>query len=325
MTVETEIRLAGVNWTSDKSPNPLLAVTGWELRRIAARRSTWVFLAAVLALSAYLTWDSRLMENLRFDLIFPIYVHPTSGLGALMFEGSTLVSILGLIIPFVAADQIARDYKRRTHELIMTTPLPGWAYVCGRYLAGLLLGLAVAVLMLGGTLLMGLLLPLDLPLNQTKDISIYAAQKYPQPNLGALALVWLSLVLPTLLLLYNLSFGLATLLPRRTGLVKALCVFGWMLSAFYWIFLGDNVDFAAWHPNYFQMSWNIQSLYQSDYNRILTDTPGNSPELRLQIGRQVEEKLFDIWTWQLPHLLYIGLGLALVGYLAVRYQRNRGN
>jgi ABC-type transport system involved in multi-copper enzyme maturation permease subunit len=325
MAVQTEIRLPGLTATPHKNPNPLLAVTTWELRRMAARRSTWVFLGAVLAFSTALTWNSRLMDNLRFDQIFPIYAHPTSGLGAIMFEGTTLVSILGLLVPFIAADQVARDYKRRTYELLMTTPLPGWAYICGRYLAGLLLGVAAALLMLAGTILMGLLLPLDLPLNQPNDLAIYAVQAYPQPNLGALALVWLFMVIPTLLLLYNLSFGLATLWPRRTGLVKALCVFGWMLSAFYWLFLGDNSDFAAWHPNYLQMAWKLQLLYQSDYDRIFAATPGNSPELRLQIARQVEEKLYDIWTWQLPHLIYILLGLALVAFLAVRYQRNRGN
>jgi ABC-type transport system involved in multi-copper enzyme maturation permease subunit len=324
MIVQTELKLSNLKQSARKAPNPLLAVTAWELRRAVSRKGTWVLLVAVLGFSAFLTWNNRMMENVRLDLIFPIFAHPTSGLGAIMFQGTILSYLLGLIIPFLATDQVARDYKRRTYELLMATPLPGWAYIFGRYLAGLLLGLAVSLLMLAGVIIMGLLLALDLPLNQYKDISFYASQRYPLPNLGALAQGGLALVLPTLLLLYSLSFGVAALLPRRTALVKALFVFSWIMSGFYWIFAGDNSDFAAWNPNSVQMVWKIQALYQADYDRIFAATNGSSFELRLQVARQVEEKLFDIWTWQAPHLLYIGLGLALVGYIAARYQRKRG-
>ncbi len=190
---------------------------------------------------------------------------------------------------------------------------------------GLLLGLAVAVLMLGGLIIMGVLLALDLPLNQYKDISIEAFHHYPQPNLGALFLVWLSMVLPALLVVYSLSFGLVTLMPKRAGLVKAFCVFSWILGGFYWIFLGDNADFAEWHLNYLQMTGKLHHLYQSDYNQTIFQTADTNAEIRFQIANQIEQKLYDIWTWQFPHLIYIGLSLALVGYLAVRYQRHRGN
>ncbi len=325
MTIQVEGRLAAVKPVTANGLNPFLAVTSWELRRMAARSTTWILMAAIFILTALLTWSSRLMNNLQIDNFFPIYVHVTSAYGALMFEGTSLVMYWGLLIPFVAADQVARDYRRRTHELLMSTPIPGWAYIWGRYLAGLLLGVALALLMLAGLLFMAVLLSLDLPLDQHSGLWIYAGHKYPAPNLGAIVLVWLSLVLPTLLLVYNLSFGLGTLLPRHAGQVKALCVFSWLLGGFYWIFLGENSTLAAWHLNYLQMSWKIQALYQPDYKQILKDTDGNSPELRLQIAHQVENKLFDIWTWQLPHLLYIGLGLALVWFVAARYQGRRGN
>src|SRR4051794_9312415 len=99
MTVQTEISLTQQNLNIAGRPNSLLIVTAWELRLMAARRSTWLFLLAVLAFSTYLTWVNRQMDNLRLDVIYPIFAHPTSGLGAIMFENSVLLSILGLVIP----------------------------------------------------------------------------------------------------------------------------------------------------------------------------------------------------------------------------------
>lgn len=325
MTVQVETGLVKDKLIIRNSPNPTLEVLAWELNLMAARPAIWLFLAAVPIFSAFLTWSNRQLENSRFDEIYPIYAHPTSGLGAIIFEVTVIGFILGILIPLLFSGSVARDYRRRTQELLMTTPLPGWAYIWGRYLAGLLLGLVVAALMLAGVILMGFMLALDLPLDQYKDISFEALQNYPPPNLAALCLVWLGMVLPTLLLSYSLSFGLVTLWPRRAGMVKAVFIFGWMLSSFYWLILGDHTHFDAWHPNYFPVTWRIQETYMVDYHQIFSQTQGNSPELRFRIAGQVEQKLFDIWTWQFPHLLYIILSLALVIYGAIRYQRNRGS
>ena len=39
--------------------------------------------------------------------------------------------VFALMLPFVVTEGVAADYKRRVHELLMATPLPGWAYVWG--------------------------------------------------------------------------------------------------------------------------------------------------------------------------------------------------
>src|SRR5256884_3560350 len=52
-------------------------------------------------------------------------------------------------------DGVTRDLNRRTHELLMTTALPTWAYVWGRYLAGLVMSLGLALLLLASILGMG--------------------------------------------------------------------------------------------------------------------------------------------------------------------------
>jgi hypothetical protein len=47
--------------------------------------------------------------------------------------------LLGLYLPFIAADGVARDVQRRTHELLMASAVPSRAYIWGRFLSSLLL------------------------------------------------------------------------------------------------------------------------------------------------------------------------------------------
>src|SRR5260370_34701276 len=68
---------------------------------------------------------------------------------------SGTLMLLGMLLPFVNADGVTRDLSRRTHELLMATALPTWAYVWGRYLAGLVMSLGLAGLVLTSILGVG--------------------------------------------------------------------------------------------------------------------------------------------------------------------------
>jgi ABC-type transport system involved in multi-copper enzyme maturation permease subunit len=80
---------------------------------------------------------------------------PGTSTWGLLLTLPTTVLLLVLLLPFVAADGVTRDLTRRTHELLMTTAVPSWAYVWGRYLTGLLMSLGLAVLLLAAILAYG--------------------------------------------------------------------------------------------------------------------------------------------------------------------------
>ena len=99
------------------------------------------------------------------------------------------------LLTFVMADGVTRDVNRRTHELLMTTALPAWAYVWGRYLAGLVVSLGLALLLLASILGMGGLLHLTVA-------------NYPLPQIGVVLLLWVGIVVPATILVSSLSFAL---------------------------------------------------------------------------------------------------------------------
>ena len=91
--------------------------------------------------------------------------------------------VFAFMLPFVVTEGVARDYKKRVHEMLMATPLPTSAYVWGRFLAVLTIVLGQAILMLLAALLMGSILHLR-------------NAEYPQPTLTNLVTVWELIVIP---------------------------------------------------------------------------------------------------------------------------------
>jgi ABC-type transport system involved in multi-copper enzyme maturation permease subunit len=129
------------------------------------------------------------------------FVAGTSAWGLLLTLPLALV-LLVLLLPFVTADGVTRDFSRRTHELLLTTALPTWAYVWGRYLVDLLMSLGLALLMLAALLGMGWFLHLTVP-------------AYPLPQASTVLLLWIGMVVPATILVSSLSFALGTILPTR--------------------------------------------------------------------------------------------------------------
>src|SRR5205807_9692222 len=106
---------------------------------------------------------------------------------------SGTLMLLGLLLPFVNADGVTRDLHRRTHELLMATALPTWAYVWGRYLIGLLLSLGLSLLLLAAILGMGLFLHLTIT-------------DYPLPEIGNLMVICVGMFASAAALVSSLSF-----------------------------------------------------------------------------------------------------------------------
>jgi hypothetical protein len=218
-----------------------------------------------------------------------------------------LLLLFGLFLPFITADLVGRDVQRRTHGLLMATAVPSWAYVWGRYLAGLVLSLALAGLMLLAVLSLG--------------VGLWGLGGSP-PATAAIMAIWAVSVLPATVLISGVSFALGTLWPRQTNLIKVGVLIGWLLgSTAVELQTGPSPVVAAWDPTSAFMSQMLDSqyygLFGADPQKIL-----DAPHALAQV-RAVEYLMPDLGPWVGPHLLYVGLGLAAVGLAAWRFRRFR--
>jgi ABC-type transport system involved in multi-copper enzyme maturation permease subunit len=237
------------------------------------------------------------------------YVAGTSA-GGLLRTLPTYLIILALLLPFLTADGVTRDVNRRTHELLMTTALPTWAYVLGRYLASLIIGLGLALLLFASILGMGGLLHLT-------------DSTYPLPQPDAVLLLWVGMVLSATILVSSVGFAMSTLWPRLSMLIKAVIMLGWLIGA-----LVIPLSFRAatslpgwyvdWDPTSGITALGLLPAYHIGLNSSIT----NEAQL-LQFILSVENKMPDLAGWFVPHLLLAGFSLVLVLIAALAFKRSR--
>ncbi len=294
-------------------PRPLTRVMAWELRRFRASRLFWLQALGFFCFLLFLTLAQQApgrFANMHGTVAFSWFVAGTSAWGLLYTLPLALV-LLVLLLPFVTVDGVSRDLSRRTHELLMTTALPTWAYVWGRYLICLLMSLGLALLLLAAILGMGGLLHLSVP-------------AYPLPQIGSVLLLWVGMVLPATVLVSSLSFALGTLLPRLTNLVKIVILLGWIVGAVILPLGFRNTTPPAWYVNWDPTSavtaLGMLPQYSGNFNGI----QGVTSQAQLQqILLSIENKMPDIAGWFAPHLLLAGASLALVLLAALAFKRFR--
>ena len=169
----------------------IMRVTGWELKHFGTGRSNWA-----LAIAAFCFFIGLLGVRNQWG-----YILGTSAVGQLAELVYDLMLIFGIMLPFLVTDQVAHDYHERMHELLMTTAIPTYIYVLGRYLAVLLISLGLTISLLVAQLLVNIALPVIYP------------QFPPADPLITLSL-WVRLTLPAGMLVGSLCFCLGTLFPR---------------------------------------------------------------------------------------------------------------
>jgi ABC-type transport system involved in multi-copper enzyme maturation permease subunit len=295
-------------------PHPLVSVLVWEFRRFSASRLFWLQALGLFCFLLGLTWlagTAMTYSTRNADGFIP----GTSTWGLLLTLPTTVV-LLVLLLPFVAADGVTRDLTRRTHELLMTTAVPSWAYVWGRYLIGLLMSLGLAVLLLAAILGMGLLQHLTIP-------------SYPLPQINAVLLLWVGMVVPATVLVSSLSFALSTLLPHLTSIIKIVILAGWVvgaevLPALIYFPLGPThlpTWYSGWDPTSAVTALVMFAKYSSDVSQQ-THAATSSAQVQ-QMLNSVTSQTPDISTWFAPHLIEAGLSLLLVVLAALAFQRFR--
>jgi ABC-type transport system involved in multi-copper enzyme maturation permease subunit len=295
-------------------PHPLLSVLVWEFRRFSANRLFWIQALGLFCFLLLLTWLAGTAMHLSTRSADG-FIPGTSTWGLLLTLPTTVL-LLVLLLPFVAADGVTRDLTRRTHELLMTTAVPSWAYVWGRYLTGLLMSLGLAVLLLAAILGMGLLQHLTIP-------------AYPTPQIDTVLLLWVGMVVPATVLVSSLSFTLSTLLPNLTSVIKVSILVGWVVGAevlpalIYFPLGPTNLPtwYSAWDPTSAVTALVMFAKYSSGASQQ-THAATSSAQLQ-QILNSVTGQTPDISAWFAPHLIEAGLSLLLVVLAALAFRRFR--
>ncbi len=292
---------------------PLTRVVTWELRRFLASRLFWFQALGFWGFLLLIIWALHASDQtgtVAGSEQLSAYVAGTSA-GGLLRTLPTYLIILALLLPFITADGVTRDVNRRTHELLMTTALPTWAYVLGRYLAGLVMSLGLALLLLASILGMGGFLHLTVA-------------NYPLPQAGAVLLLWVGMVLPATILVSSFGFALSTLLPRLSTLVKVVILVAWIVGGLVMpLALGGHTALPPpWYVNWDPTSGITALGLLPSYSIHLGPTITNEAQLQ-QLILTVENKMPDIAGWFAPHLLLAGCSLVLVLVAALAFKRSR--
>jgi ABC-type transport system involved in multi-copper enzyme maturation permease subunit len=305
----------------NKSPRLFLNVMAWEFRRFRASRLFWFQALGLFGFFLLIMWVLHWAEGID---VVPVNggvsgvvslsgsVAGTSA-GGLLLTLPTILIVLVLLLLFVTADGVTRDVHRRTHELLMTTALPTWAYVWGRYLAGLVMSLALALLLLVSLLGMGWLCHLTVT-------------DYPAPEIGNLLLLWVGMVVPATILVSSVGFALSTLLPRLSTLIKAVVMLAWLVGALV-IPLSMGGARAPLPPSWY-VNWDPTSAITARgllpaYAIHPNPTIMNETQFQ-QLILSVENKVPDLAGWFAPHLGLFGASLVLVLVAALTFKRSRG-
>jgi ABC-type transport system involved in multi-copper enzyme maturation permease subunit len=297
----------------DKSPRLFLSVMTWEFRRFRASRLFWFQALGFFCFSFFLTWVQRTTDNVsqvnvKTGVLLSGSVAGTSAEGLLHTLPTSLV-VLVLFLPFVTVDGVTRDLQRRTHELLLTTALPIWAYVWGRYLIGLMMSLGLAVLFLVATLGMGGLLHLTVT-------------DYPAPAIGTALLLWVGMVLSATILVSSLGFALGTLLPRLSMLIKVVILVAWIVGGVVMPLGLGGATPPSWYVNWDPTSGITGYGLRLSYSLNLGPSITNEAQLQ-QLLVSAENKMADLAGWFAPHLGLSGASLALVLVAAIAFKRSR--
>ena len=294
-------------------PRLLLTVMTWEFRRFRASRLFWFQALGLFGFLLLMTWALHAPDNIGAGVVgsgevLSGFVAGTSA-GGLLRTLPTILVVLALLLPFVTADGVTRDLNRRTHELLMTTALPSWAYVWGRYLAGLVMSLGLALLLLASILGMGWLLHLTVT-------------DYPAPEIGTVLLLWVGMVVSATILVSSFGFALSTLLPRLSTLVKVVIMVAWIVGGLVIpLGLGGTTP-PTWYVNWDPTSGITALGLLPSYSLALGPTITSEAQLQ-QLILTVENKMPDLAGWFAPHLLLAGFSLVLVLIAALAFKRSR--
>lgn len=291
-----------------RSQNPLVNVWQWELRRIGSNRVNWALAGVTfLFLLGMMYWKHAWLMGGESSQTLVFY--GTSSAGMLLEFVNVLLLVTALILPFLVTEGVARDQKQRIHEILMSTPLPSWAYVWGRFLAVVSMALGLAVLVLITQIGMGNLLHYQHPV-------------YPAPVAVDVLTAWAVVIVPAFILITALGFTLGTLWPRRTMVIMLGMLIGWIL-----LFTLGNILWENFGSLFMYLNPTSNGVLGSVIPQILHQVPVGlhslAPIQQALITQQVQAHLPDLFPFLLAHYGLAACGMILVALVAVGFQRFR--
>ena len=273
---------------SGNRPNPVFSVWGWEIRRVFAKPLNWgLGLASLLFFMAMMWFKHAWLLGTDTGISFTLY--GTSAVGLLYEFTVVLMLVFAFMLPFVVTEGVAGDYKKRFHEVLMTTSIPTPAYIWGRFLAVLSIVLGQAFLMLPAALIIG-------------SILHQRNAAYPQPAVNNLLAVWGLIVIPATILIAGVGFSLGTLWPRRTRMIMLGILIAWVL--FYTVGSVLRIN-----PAGTGIVGSLIPLLIRSANTSLASIPTDQQAAWIQ---KIQATLPDFQSWALSQS-----GLAFAGILCV--------
>lgn len=330
-------------------PNPLWDVFRWELFRMAHNR--WGWLVPIVVLLGGISMHFLVPT---IDLTgYPIFIYKSSAQD-LSAAFPVYVIFFILVVPFLIGDMVARDPKRRMHEVLMATAVPTWAYIWGRYLAGAMVSMSLSGIFVAGALFYGWIKAVS----DTHSQASFVAQYLASSGMTAL-LLWVCILLPRVFLFSGLIFALTTLLPRAVDVIKPIAAVAWIGSLMYGAFiLLPRVQqhiatthatartlpaLLFWDPTPMMYSVIIREYYTAITAQVLQTynlsiRPASNIEEYQQLFRAVQniprDQYFQITTtlsnyvpdvtaWVPSALVFSILGMIAVALSAVMFRRFR--
>ncbi len=293
--------------------NMLARVVQWELRRIVASRTTWVlsFIVFALACIIQLIFANAGQETISIGTITrTFWIDWGSNFGLLHTLPLVIGMGLALFTPFLCGDGVARDLKRRTHELLMTTSLPTWAYVWGRFFCSLLLSMGLAFLVLLAILIV------NLSRHQIQP------DRYLTPDIPGIIILWAIILLPQSIVLCSFSFAMATLWPRLSTFFKVALLTAWLLIGPILTQFNLTDTYAVWDPTSLAVA-----IAQEDTGRAMwllaQQTRSDTTPSFLAALHAREQMLPDMTNWNLHHWIWIGVSILIVLLATLLFRRFR--
>ena len=284
------------------------AVWGWELRRLLATRSAFLLAGGVtLFFVALVAFKHQWLLPIddRAHILLPLY--GSSALGQGYEVVAVVITFFGLLVPFLATDGVARDRRQRTHELLMTTAVPTWAFVAGRFLAVLAQTLAAGLLAGAGTL--------------AAEQLVHASQAgFPAPDVRSLVALWAVLIVPAGVLLTGASFLGGVLVPRLSAVIKTGVVLVWIAMAA----LVDLSDRLPWYPYWSPAGNSILGATGRALLQAYAAAGGSTGTPDQALALRAQQSAIDLGPWLLPHAGLAAIGLGLGAVAALTFRRFRG-
>jgi hypothetical protein len=266
----------------------VFSAAGDAVKGIAASRINWLVVGAGFCFYSGLFW----VRNQWGD------VPGTTNLGQVAEMVDNLLLMIGILVPFLTTDALARGPRTKTYA----------AEIAGRCLGVLAASLALAAAMLAVALLANLAFPRIEPLFPVAD---------PLLTLS----LWAHFAVPAAVLVGSVCIWLGGLLPRFTLAGKlAVC------AAWVWLAVQrDPLDLSwrvIWNPTGAGLITQVLAQYQAGVQRQLQTAVGIPSIPGVLLHAQQAPLVLSQWRpFAVLGAAGLGLGLAAVAY----FSRGKGS